>query len=78
MVKSYCVKAKKQTECVPGSEIYVEIDGRYMMKCTCATPPPDCGITKAKFITEDEFNKKVGSSIQRKGRGKKQGKKKGN
>ena len=24
MVKSYCVKQKKQTECVPGSERYVK------------------------------------------------------
>ena len=47
MVKSYCVKQKKQTECVPGSERYVKTkNGRTMMKCTCA----ECGITKAKFI----------------------------
>ena len=25
MVKSYCVKEKKQTECVPGSERYVKL-----------------------------------------------------
>ena len=41
LVKSYCVKQKKQTECVPGSE-----NGRTMMKCTCA----ECGITKVKFV----------------------------
>ena len=47
MVKSYCVKEKKQTECVPGSERYVKTEnGRTMMKCTCAS----CGITKAKFV----------------------------
>ena len=47
MVKSYCVKQKKQTECVPGSERYVKAkNGRTMMKCTCA----ECGITKTKFI----------------------------
>ena len=45
MVKSYCVKEKKQTECVPGSEQYVK-NGRTMMKCQCAS----CGITKAKFV----------------------------
>ena len=34
MVKSYCVKEKKQTECVPGSERYVKTkNGRTMMKC---------------------------------------------
>ena len=47
MVKSYCVKQKKQTECVPGSERYVKAkNGRTMMKCTCA----ECGITKTKFV----------------------------
>ena len=47
MVKSYCVKEKKQTECVPGSERYVKTkNGRTMMKCQCAS----CGITKSKFV----------------------------
>ena len=46
MVKSYCVKQKKQSECVPGSETIVKAkNGRLMMKCTCA----ECGITKTKF-----------------------------
>ena len=43
MVKSYCVKQKKQRECVPGSETTVRAkNGRVMMKCKCA----ECGITK--------------------------------
>ena len=47
MVKSYCVRQKKQTECVPGSERYVKAkNGRMMLKCTCA----ECGITKTKFV----------------------------
>ena len=47
MVKSYCVKQKKQTECVSGSERYVKAkNGRTMMKCTCS----ECGITKTKFV----------------------------
>jgi len=47
MVKSYCVKQKKQTECVPGSERYVKAkNDRMMMKCKCA----ECGITKTKFV----------------------------
>ena len=47
MVKSYCVKEKKQTECVPGSEQYVITkNGRTMIKCQCAS----CGIIKAKFV----------------------------
>ena len=43
MVKSYCVKEKKVTECVPGSERFVRAkNGRMMMKCQCIS----CGITK--------------------------------
>ena len=51
MVKSYCVKEKKQTECVPGTEQYVITkNGRNMMKCQCDS----CGITKAKFVSNKE------------------------
>lgn len=47
MVKSYCVKQKKQTECTPGSETYVKTkNGRTMMKCKCA----ECGITNSRFV----------------------------
>ena len=65
MVKSYCVKEKKQTECVPGSERYVKTkNGRTMMKCTCAS----CGITKTKFVKNNKtksggFNVPVGNSV---------------
>ena len=46
-MKSYCVKQKKQTECVPGSEQYVVTkNGRNTMKCKCA----ECGITKFRFV----------------------------
>ena len=48
-MKSYCVKQKKVTECVPGSERYENAkNGRLMLKCTCA----ECGITKTKFVTQ--------------------------
>ena len=48
-MRSYCVKQKKQTECVPGSERYVKTkNGRTMMACTCA----ECGITKTKFVKQ--------------------------
>lgn len=51
---SYCVKQKKQTECVSGSEkIVTAKNGRKMMQCICA----ECGITKTKFI---KGNKKGG------------------
>ena len=59
MVKSYCVKEKKLTECVPGSERYVKTkNGRTMMKCTCAS----WGITKTKFVKSQS----TGSGIGRK------------
>ena len=46
-MRSYCVKQKKQTECVPGSEKYMQTkDGRLMMKCKCA----ECGIIKTRFV----------------------------
>ena len=49
MVKSYCVKQKKQTECVSGSEKYVKAkNGRIMLKCKCS----ECGITKTKFVKQ--------------------------
>ena len=65
MVKSYCVKEKKQTEYVPGSERYVKTkNGRTMMKCTCAS----CGITKTKFVKNNKtksggFIAPVGNSV---------------
>ena len=46
-MKTYCVKQRKQTECVPGSETYAMTrNGRRMMKCKCA----ECGITKTRFV----------------------------
>ena len=46
-MESYCVKQKKQTECVQGSEQYVKTkNGRNAMKCKCA----ESGITKFRFI----------------------------
>ena len=46
-MKSYCVKQKKVTECVPGSERYVRAkNGRLMLKCKCS----ECGIIKTKFV----------------------------
>ena len=49
MVKSYCVKQKKITECVPDSATLVQAsNGRFMIKCICA----ECGITKTKFVKQ--------------------------
>ena len=47
MVTSYCVKQKKQTECVSGGErIVTAKSGLLMMKCKCTQR----GTTKTKFI----------------------------
>ena len=47
MVKSYCVKEKRVTDCVPGSERFVQAkNGRLMMKCKCSS----CGITKTQSV----------------------------
>ena len=46
-MKSHCVKQRKQTDCVPGSEQYVKTkNGRNAMKCKSI----ECGITKFRFI----------------------------
>ena len=46
-MKTYCVKQRKRTECVPGSETYSTArNGCRMMKCKCA----ECGITKTRFV----------------------------
>ena len=49
MVKSYCVRQKKQTECVKGSEQYVKAkNGRLMLKSKCS----ECAITKTRFVKQ--------------------------
>ena len=51
MVKSYCIKEKQVTDCVPGSERFVQAkNGKLMMKCQCTSS----GITKTKFVKSDE------------------------
>ena len=48
-MKSYCVKQKKVTECVPGSERYEKAkNGRLMLKCICV----ECKIIKTKFVKQ--------------------------
>ena len=56
-MRSYCVKQKKETLCVPGSErITTAKNGRHMSICICS----ECGITKTKFIRE-----KTGGAISK-------------
>ena len=51
-MRSYCVKQKKVTDCVPGSERYqLTKNGRTMLKCTCA----ECGITKTLFVKKQKM-----------------------
>ena len=51
-MKSYCVKQRKMTDCVSGSEQYVKTkNGRNAMKCKCV----ECGITKFRFISKAEM-----------------------
>ena len=48
MVKSYCVKQKKQTECVSGSEKYVKAkNGRIMLKVPLT---PKCFLNRNKTL----------------------------
>ena len=47
---TYCVKQRKKTQCLPGSETYVMTkNGRPAMKCKYS----DCGITKFRFISKE-------------------------
>ena len=46
MVKSFCVKQQKETECVEPSGYKQAKNGRLMFFCTCA----ECGIIKTKFV----------------------------
>ena len=49
---TYCVKQKKQTECVPNSETFVITkNGINAIKCICS----ECGITKFRFISGKEM-----------------------
>ena len=49
---SYCVKQRKMTNCVAGSEQYVVTkNGRNAIKCKCI----ECGITKFRFISKAEM-----------------------
>ena len=47
-MKTYCVKQRKETECVePLGYKYAE-NGQRMFYCTCA----ECGITKTRFVKQ--------------------------
>ena len=49
---TYCVKQRKKTQCLPGSETYVLTkNGRLAMKCICS----ECNSTKFRFISKGEM-----------------------
>ena len=47
-MKSYCVKQKKETECIQPSGYMTAKNGRVMFWCTCA----ECGIKKTRFVSK--------------------------
>ena len=49
-MKSYCVKEKKQTDCVEPSGYKTAKNGRLMFWCTCAS----CGIKKTRFVSKQK------------------------
>ena len=49
-MKTYCVKQRKETECVEPSGFKYAKNGRPMFFCTCA----ECGITKTRFVKQLE------------------------
>ena len=46
MVKSYCVKQKKKTECVEPSGYQRDKNGRLQFWCTCK----ECGARKVRYV----------------------------
>ena len=49
---TYCVKQRKKTQCISGSETYVMTrNGRPAMKCKYS----ECGITKFRFLSKGEI-----------------------
>ena len=49
---TYCVKQRKKTQCLPGSEQYVVTkNGRNAMKCQCT----EGGMTKFRFLSRKEI-----------------------
>ena len=59
-MKISCVKQRRQTDCVQGSEQYVNTkNGRNAMKYKCA----ECGITKFRFVKGTTGRAKKGKGL---------------
>ena len=63
-MKSYCVKQRKQTECIEPSGYKTAKNGRKMFWCTCA----ECGIKKYKFVKSDGTSTTAKKPVKRAGR----------
>ena len=48
-MKTYCVKEKKETECIKPDGYKIAKNGRKMYWCTCAS----CGIKKHRFVANE-------------------------
>ena len=69
-MKSYCVKEKRETSCVPNTEQMMRTsNGRTLMKCKCAS----CGITKTQFLKGQQTGGAVEFSCGTNLRGKRAG-----
>ena len=63
-MKSYCVRERRETECVPGTEQRkTAINGRLMLQCKCAS----CGIIKTKFLSGKNSLRNIGAMLRQKG-----------
>ena len=51
-METYCVREKKKTKCVPGSDEIIKAkgNGRLMLRCICK----NCGIPKYTFMKSDK------------------------
>ena len=49
-METYCVRERKKTQCIPGTEEMINMKGnRLMLRCTCA----NCGILKHSFVKQE-------------------------
>ena len=66
-METYCVRERKKTQCIPGTEEMVNMKGnRFMLRCTCA----NCGILKHSFVKQGvllDVHKLIGKLPKTKG-----------
>ena len=66
-METYCVRKRKKTQCIPGTEEMINMKGnRLMLQCTCA----NCGILKHSFVKQEgllDVHKLIGKLPKPKG-----------